>query len=131
VSKNAEFHADFESLKKLLKNALKKVISKTSLTNISKSEESAFFRHVFAKNFLGGIFSKLFQEIRNQREILRFLTPFLIFSKKIFFRYSKYPNVHALMVFTIFCFLLEEKIKLKVLFLRLLTNLENPFNKLF
>jgi hypothetical protein len=28
----------------------KKVISKTSLTNMSKSEKSAFFRHVFANN---------------------------------------------------------------------------------
>jgi hypothetical protein len=44
VSKNAEFHADFESVEK-------KVISKTSLTNMSKSEKSAFFRHVFADNF--------------------------------------------------------------------------------
>ncbi len=32
------------------------------------------------------MFSKLFQRIRTQREILRFLTSFSIFSKKIFFR---------------------------------------------
>ncbi len=63
----------------------KKVISKTSLTNISKSEKNAFFRQVFAHNFFWYIFSKLFQRIRNQREILRFLTPFPIFSKNIFF----------------------------------------------
>jgi hypothetical protein len=64
----------------------KKVISKTSLTNMSKSEKSAFFRHVFANNnFLVHFFFKLFQRIRNQREILRFLTPFSILSKKIFF----------------------------------------------
>jgi hypothetical protein len=64
----------------------KKVISKTSLTNINKSEKSAFFRHVFANNFFWYIFSKLFQRIRNQREILRFLTPFPILSKNIFFK---------------------------------------------
>jgi hypothetical protein len=64
----------------------KKVISKTSLTNMSKSEKSAYFRHVFANNFFLCIFSKLFQRIQNQREILRFLTPFLIFSTNFFFR---------------------------------------------
>ncbi len=48
---------------------------------MSKSEKSAYFRHFFANNFFWCIFSKLFQRIRNQREILRFLTPFLIFSK--------------------------------------------------
>jgi hypothetical protein len=65
---------------------LKKVISKTSLTNMSKSEKSAFFRHVFANNFFLYIFYKLFQRIRNQHEILRFLTPFLIFSTTNFFK---------------------------------------------
>jgi hypothetical protein len=55
-----------------------------SLTNTSKSEKSAYFRHVFANNFFWCIFSKLFQRIRNQREILRFLTPILIFQEKIF-----------------------------------------------
>jgi hypothetical protein len=86
VSKNAEFDADFESVEKVVKKCTKKkVISKTSLTNMSKSEKSAFFRHIFAYNFFWYILSKLFQRIRNQREILRFLTPFLNFSKKIFF----------------------------------------------
>ncbi len=33
-------------LKKFLKNAQKKVISTTSLTNMSKSGQSAYFRHV-------------------------------------------------------------------------------------
>jgi hypothetical protein len=51
-----------------------------------KSEKSAFFCHVFANNFFWYIFSKLFQRIRNQREILRFLTPFLIFCQKNFFK---------------------------------------------
>jgi hypothetical protein len=39
ISKNAEFHADLESIEKVVKNAPKKVTSKTSLTNISKSEK--------------------------------------------------------------------------------------------
>jgi hypothetical protein len=51
---------------------------------MSKSEKSAFFRQVFANNFFLYIFSKLCQRIRNQREILRLLTPFSIFSKKKF-----------------------------------------------
>ena len=51
VSKNAEFHADFESVEKVVKNAQKKVTSKTSFTNMSKSEKRAYFRHVFANNF--------------------------------------------------------------------------------
>jgi hypothetical protein len=38
----------------------KKVISKTSLTNMSKSEKSAFFRHVFANNFFFVNFFKTF-----------------------------------------------------------------------
>jgi hypothetical protein len=49
-----------------------------------KSEKSAFFRHVFANNFFVCIFSKLFQRIRNKREILRILTPYFIFFKQIF-----------------------------------------------
>ncbi len=63
----------------------KKVISKTILTNMSKSEKSAYFRHVFANNFFWCIFSNLFQRIRNQREILRFLISILNFCKKKFF----------------------------------------------
>jgi hypothetical protein len=54
----------------------KKVTSKTSLTNIS---------HIFVNNFFWVHFSKCFQQIRNQREILRFLIPILNFLiKKIF-----------------------------------------------
>jgi hypothetical protein len=61
VSKNAEFHADFEYVEKVVqKMHRKKVISKTSLTNMSKSEKSAFFRHVFANNFFLVHFFKTF-----------------------------------------------------------------------
>jgi hypothetical protein len=52
---------------------------------MSKGEKSAFFRHVFANNFFGAFFQNFFQRIRNQHEILRFLTPFLIFSKQFSF----------------------------------------------
>ena len=41
-------------LKKLFKNSPKKVISKTSVTNMSKSGKSAHFRHVFGTNFFLG-----------------------------------------------------------------------------
>jgi phosphoenolpyruvate carboxylase len=37
VSKNAEFHADLKSVEKVFYKCTKKVISKTSLTNMSKS----------------------------------------------------------------------------------------------
>ncbi len=37
-----------------------KVISKTSLTNMSKSEKRAYSHHVFANNFFWFIFSKFF-----------------------------------------------------------------------
>jgi hypothetical protein len=57
ISKNADFHADFESAEKVVKNAPKKVTSKTSLTNMSKSEKSAYFRHLFANNFFWVNFS--------------------------------------------------------------------------
>jgi hypothetical protein len=56
VSKNAEFHADFESVEKVVKE----VISKTSLMYISKSEKSAYFLHVFANNFFLLHFFKTF-----------------------------------------------------------------------
>jgi hypothetical protein len=63
----------------------KKVISK----NLTEKCTFFTFTHVrqtcFAYNFFWCIFLQLFQRIRNQREILRFLTPFLIFSKKKFF----------------------------------------------
>ncbi len=61
MSKNAEFHADFEFFEKVLKKThTKKVISKTSLMNMSKSEKSAYFRHVFTNNFFFVCFFKTF-----------------------------------------------------------------------
>jgi hypothetical protein len=45
-----------------------------------------FVKLVLLIAFLWCIFSQLFQRIQNQREILRFLTPFSIFSKKKFLK---------------------------------------------
>jgi hypothetical protein len=58
------------SLKKLLNNAPKKVKSKTSLTNMSKSGNNAYFRHVFAYNFIFSListFCKLWLQMRTKR----------------------------------------------------------------
>jgi hypothetical protein len=63
----------------LLKNAPKKSYKQNKF---DENEKSAYFRHVFANNFFWCVFSKLFQRIQNQREILRFLTPFSIKKKK-------------------------------------------------
>ena len=72
-------------LKKLLKNAPKKVISKTSLTNMSKSEKSAFFRHVFANNFFLVNFFKTFStDSKSAWNSGFFHTFFDFFKKKIF-----------------------------------------------
>jgi hypothetical protein len=57
---------------------------------MSKSENSAYFRHFLLITLFWCVFSKLFQWIPNQRKILRCLTPFLIFCKKIFFRSYEY-----------------------------------------
>jgi hypothetical protein len=46
----------FNQLEKLSKNAHKKVISKTSLTNMIKSEKNANYRHIFASNVFGDFF---------------------------------------------------------------------------
>ncbi len=78
VSKNAEFHADFESVEKVMKNAPKKVISK----NLTEICTFFAFTHVrqtcFAYNFFWCIFYQLLQRVQNQRENLRFLISFFI-----------------------------------------------------
>jgi hypothetical protein len=53
---------------------------------MSKSEKSAYCISVtfLLTTFFGFIFSKLFQHIRNQLEILRFLIPIFNFLIKIF-----------------------------------------------
>jgi hypothetical protein len=73
VSKNAEFNADFESVEKVLKKFIKQ--SYFTFTHVRQT--------CFAYNFILA-HSQLFQRIRNQREILRFLTPFRFFAKNFF-----------------------------------------------
>ncbi len=48
-------------LEKFLKKCTQKVLSKTILMNMSKSEKSAYFRHIFANNFFV-IFFKTFSK---------------------------------------------------------------------
>jgi hypothetical protein len=65
----------------------KKLLAKTSRKNALFSLLLMFVKLVLLITFFGCIFSQLFQRIRNQREILRFLTPpFSIFSKKYFLK---------------------------------------------
>ena len=64
----------------------KKVISKTSLTNMSKSEKSAFFRHVFANNFFGTFFQNFFNGFEISVKFCVFWHLFRFFPKKIFLR---------------------------------------------
>jgi hypothetical protein len=70
--KNPEYHADFKSEEKFYKNAPQKVISKTNLTNMSKSEKSAYFHHIFVYTFFIWNFVPLFQRSQIQHTILFF-----------------------------------------------------------
>ncbi len=89
--KNAEFYADFESVEKVLKECTKKkLLAKRWRKNALFSLLLMFVKLVLLITFFWCIFSQLFQQRRNQREILRFLTPFSIFSKKNFFRSYEY-----------------------------------------
>ncbi len=63
----------------------------TSKTNMSKSFSVTFLQITF----FWCIFSKLFQRIGNQREILRFLTPFLFFPKKCLSHTSTFQTLIA------------------------------------
>jgi hypothetical protein len=87
ISKNAEFHADFEFVEKVVKMHQKNVISKTSFRNMSNSEKRGDISVTFLLITFCVHFSKLFQRIRNQREILRFLIPILNFLINFFFAF--------------------------------------------
>jgi hypothetical protein len=63
----------------------KKVISKTSLTNMSKSEKSAFFRHVFANNFFLVHFFKTFSTESISASKSPYFDTFFDFFKTFFF----------------------------------------------
>jgi hypothetical protein len=72
-------------LKNLLKNAPKKSYKQTSLTNMSKSEKSANFRHVFANNFFFVNFFQTFSTDSKSAWISAFFDIFFDFFKKKFF----------------------------------------------
>ncbi len=82
--KTQNFTLILNLLKKLWKNALKKVISKTSLTDMSKS---AFFRHVFANNFFGAFFKTFSTDSKSAWNSAFFDTFFDFFQKKFFRSY--------------------------------------------
>ncbi len=64
----------------------KKVTRKASLTNMSKSEKSAYFRHVFANNFFWVHFFQTFStESKSAWNSAFFDTYIEFFNKKIFF----------------------------------------------
>ncbi len=96
ISKNAEFHADFESVAKVVKKCTqKKVISKESLTNMRKKWKRAFSVTFLLITFLWCIFSKLFQ--RNSKSAWNsafFDTHIEFFLNKIFyFLFSTFSNL--------------------------------------
>ncbi len=83
--KKRNFTLILNQLEKLSKVAHKKVISKTSLTNISKSEKSAYFRHVYANIFFGAFFQNFFNAFEISVKFSVFWYPNWIFELKIFF----------------------------------------------
>jgi hypothetical protein len=58
------------------------VTSKTSLTNMSKSEKSAYFRHIFAIGFFGCILTGLFGGFGIGVRFCVFWYPYWIFNEK-------------------------------------------------
>jgi hypothetical protein len=80
ISKNAEFHADFESVEKVVKKCTKKNLQAKKVWRTWVKVEKVHISVTYLLiTFFGFIFSILFQRIRNQREIQRFLTPILNF----------------------------------------------------
>jgi hypothetical protein len=66
ISKNAEFHADFESVEGVVKNAPKKSYKQKKVWRTWVKREKGLFSVTFLLiTFLWCIFSKLFQRIRN------------------------------------------------------------------
>jgi hypothetical protein len=73
ISKNAEFHADFESVEKSFEKVHnKKVISKNVAEKSLFYFLPMFFKLFLLITFFVCIFYNFFQRVRNQREILRF-----------------------------------------------------------
>ncbi len=56
-----------------------KVVSKTILTNMSKSEKKPFFSHIFANNIFCAFFQNFFNEFKISVKFCVFLIPILNF----------------------------------------------------
>jgi hypothetical protein len=54
----------------------KKVKCKISLTNMSKSEKSAYFHHFFANNFFGAFLKNFFNRFKISVKFCVFLYPY-------------------------------------------------------
>ncbi len=81
--KNAEFQADFESVKKVLKKCTKKVISKNvrgicTIFTFTHVRQTCFAYNLFLVHFL-----KTFSKNSKSAQNYAFLISFLIFSKKV------------------------------------------------
>jgi hypothetical protein len=79
--KNAELLADFD---KVVKKCTKKVISKTSLTNMSKSEISVT---VLLITFFSAFFQNFFSEFKISMKVCVFNTHVEFFIEKFFCSY--------------------------------------------
>ncbi len=87
ISKNPEFQANFESVEKVVKKCTKKKLQTKQVWRTWVKVKKVHFSVTFLLiTFFWYIFSKLFQRIRNQREILRFWHLFRFFLKQKFLR---------------------------------------------
>ncbi len=85
ISKNAEFCADFESVKKVEKMYQKKLWAKKVRRTWVKSEKRAFFRHIFDNNFFMVYFFKTFSTDSKSVWNSAFFDTQIEFFQKIFF----------------------------------------------
>jgi hypothetical protein len=83
-TKNAEFHADFKSVGKILINALKKVISQTILMNLRKKLTFNDVHQICSSNnFFVAYFYFFFNGFEISMKFRNFLKNFIFFSNNI------------------------------------------------
>ena len=86
VYKNAEFHADFRNVEKFVQKCTKKKLETKMCQKFSIFQLLLKIQKLYLLiTFNRGIVLNFFQHIWNQCEILRFLIPISIFSKKKIF----------------------------------------------
>jgi hypothetical protein len=86
VSKNAEFHADFKSIEKVLKKCTKKkLLAKTWRKNALFSLLLMFVKLVLLITFFGAFFYNFFNGFKISVKFCVFWHLFRFFQKKIFF----------------------------------------------